>query len=71
MIVIDLKAWSKSHGTEAAPNIVHYIHWFNKVSRWVTTEIIKGNTPQERSVIIGKWIEIGTVLNMPMYVLIF
>ena len=57
------QSWSKSDKESKAPNIMVYIIWFNKVSRWVSTEIVKGNNAQERSVIIGKFIEIGMKLK--------
>ncbi len=55
------QAWSKKDGEQRAPNIHNYVKWFNKVSRWVSTEIIKGATPAERSVIIGKFIDVAMV----------
>lgn len=57
------QAWSKQEKDEKAPNIVSYIDWFNKVSRWVSTEIVKGDTPEQRSVIIAKFIQIGMRLK--------
>lgn len=53
------QAWNKDGKEKKAPNILRYIYWFNKLSRWVSTVILKGNTPEERSVIISKFIQIG------------
>lgn len=47
-----------------APNILKYIAWFNKVSHWVTTEIMKRETAEERAVVIGKFIEMAMVCCM-------
>ncbi|PRP77326.1 hypothetical protein PROFUN_05571 [Planoprotostelium fungivorum] len=57
------QAWSKSEKEEKAKHIVKFAQWFNKVSSIVATDILKCTTPEERSVVMGKWINIGMKLS--------
>eukprot|EP01114_Cavostelium_apophysatum_P011920 TRINITY_DN2649_c0_g1_i2.p1 TRINITY_DN2649_c0_g1~~TRINITY_DN2649_c0_g1_i2.p1 ORF type:complete len:1487 (-),score=443.17 TRINITY_DN2649_c0_g1_i2:51-4511(-) len=50
------QAWSKSEKNEKAPHILKYVQWFNKISNWVSTEIVKRMTAEERSVVIAYFI---------------
>ena len=51
------QAWSKK--PESCPGAMGVINWFNKMSQWAATEIIKGDTPENRAIIISKFIEIA------------
>jgi hypothetical protein len=55
------QGWNKHEKEVKAPNILRYIHWFNSVSKWVSTEIVKRATPEERSVLLGKFIQVAMV----------
>jgi hypothetical protein len=57
------QAWSKAQKDTKAPHILAYIGWFNRVSRWIATEIIKRGSSQERSVLIAKFISVGMRLK--------
>ena len=46
------QSWTKR--PEACPNAMAVINWFNKMSQWAATEIIKGETPEERGILITK-----------------
>lgn len=56
------QAWNKEGKDERAPNVLKYISWFNRVSRWVCTEIITLSGEVERAAAITKFIEIGKEL---------
>lgn len=58
------QAWNKPEKEKKAPNILKYITWFNKISRWVSTEILKRETAEARSVVIAKMIEMAMVRNI-------
>ena len=49
--------WTKSPGE--CPNISRVIQWFNRVSGFVCTEVVRPSEPEERAVVVGKFIEIG------------
>ncbi len=51
--------WNKERKMLDAPNIISCIEWFNKLSGWISTEILKHETPQERSFVIGKFIKLA------------
>jgi hypothetical protein len=53
--------WMKDNKLKLAPNVLNYIAWFNKISSWISTEIIKRNSAEERSVVIGKFIQMAKV----------
>lgn len=55
------QSWSKSDKETKAPNVLKYINWFNKVSNWFATEIVKPQSAEQRSVIIARCIKIGLV----------
>eukprot|EP01117_Protostelium_nocturnum_P002759 TRINITY_DN1367_c0_g1_i2.p1 TRINITY_DN1367_c0_g1~~TRINITY_DN1367_c0_g1_i2.p1 ORF type:complete len:1509 (+),score=632.54 TRINITY_DN1367_c0_g1_i2:215-4741(+) len=57
------QAWNKSEKNTKAPHVLRYIYWFNRVSLIVATDILKCPTPEERSVVIGKWINVGVKLS--------
>jgi son of sevenless-like protein len=49
--------WSKK--PESSPGAMRVINWFNKMSQWAATEIIKAEAPELRGLIISKYIEIA------------
>eukprot|EP01091_Cochliopodium_minus_P017294 TRINITY_DN6730_c0_g1_i1.p1 TRINITY_DN6730_c0_g1~~TRINITY_DN6730_c0_g1_i1.p1 ORF type:complete len:1091 (-),score=358.16 TRINITY_DN6730_c0_g1_i1:946-4218(-) len=50
------QSWTKK--PESCPAAMGVINWFNKMSQWAATEIIKGEDPERRGIIISKFIEI-------------
>ncbi len=58
------QAWNKEGKEERALNVLQYIAWFNRVSRWVVTLIITQREALERSVAITKIIELGVALSV-------
>ena len=56
------QAWNKEGKEERAKNVLAYISWFNRVSRWVATQIIQQAEALGRAAAIAKFIEIGGVL---------
>lgn len=54
----------KENKAKLAGNIINYISWFNKISSWISTEIIKRNSAEERSVVIGKFIQMAKVYGV-------
>jgi CRP-like cAMP-binding protein len=57
------QAWNKDGKEERAPNVLRYISWFNRVSRWVVTQIITQGEAVERAVAITKFVELGVALS--------
>ncbi|KAL6061585.1 cell division cycle- protein, variant 2 [Balamuthia mandrillaris] len=50
-------AWTKCK--HKAPNLSHMIQWFNEVSRWIMTQIVKTTDEKERVKVIAKFIQVG------------
>ena len=45
-----------------APNVVHLINHFNRMSNWVQTEILARDKIEERAAIIKFFIQVGEAL---------
>eukprot|EP00824_Muranothrix_gubernata_P007943 TRINITY_DN20163_c0_g1_i1.p1 TRINITY_DN20163_c0_g1~~TRINITY_DN20163_c0_g1_i1.p1 ORF type:complete len:655 (-),score=139.04 TRINITY_DN20163_c0_g1_i1:528-2492(-) len=53
------QAWIKGNRHRDAPNIIRLIEHFNKISRWVSTEIVFQPTLKERVWVLRKFIKIA------------
>lgn len=56
------QAWNRPGKEERARNVLQYIAWFNRVSRWVSTQIITQPEALSRAAAIDKFVSIGTAL---------
>jgi len=53
------KAWRHKYKEILAPNIVATISWFNHVSFWVASEILKNNNPKQRADFLSRFIQLA------------
>eukprot|EP01102_Stenamoeba_stenopodia_P014624 TRINITY_DN4881_c0_g1_i2.p1 TRINITY_DN4881_c0_g1~~TRINITY_DN4881_c0_g1_i2.p1 ORF type:complete len:1169 (+),score=349.70 TRINITY_DN4881_c0_g1_i2:173-3679(+) len=58
------QAWAKKDKEIKAPNIIAMIKRFNYVSRWVATEIVKGETLKDRTNILKTMLEVAEKCKM-------
>jgi CRP-like cAMP-binding protein len=56
------QAWNKTGKEEKAKNVLNYISWFNRFSRWMVAQIINQSQALERAAAISKFVEIGQAL---------
>jgi len=57
------QAWNKDGKEERAPNVLTYVNWFNKFSRWISTTILREETPELRAVLLNRYIDLGEELR--------
>jgi len=53
--------WNKDHKETEAPNLIKAIDWFNKMSSWFSTEIVKEETAEGRKTVIVNLIKVAMV----------
>jgi len=53
------QSWTKKDKEILSPNILNMIKRFNKVSGWVATEIVKTEKLKDRTLVLGKFLEIA------------
>eukprot|EP00026_Physarum_polycephalum_P000252 Phypoly_transcript_00252.p1 GENE.Phypoly_transcript_00252~~Phypoly_transcript_00252.p1 ORF type:complete len:967 (+),score=140.75 Phypoly_transcript_00252:118-3018(+) len=53
-------SWSKSNASEIAPNILAFIDRFNWTSRWISSKILRRDTPKKRADTLSSYIEMGS-----------
>lgn len=54
------RAWKRSNKNDIAPNIVAAIDRCNWISKWVATEIVRGESVEERGELLEKFIRLAT-----------
>mmetsp|Transcript_14885 Transcript_14885/g.20793 ORF Transcript_14885/g.20793 Transcript_14885/m.20793 type:complete len:772 (-) Transcript_14885:1494-3809(-) len=55
--------WTKKNKEQEAPHIMDVQTWFNLISMWISSEIVKASTPQQRASVITKYIELANQLR--------
>jgi len=55
--------WNKSGGEVNAPNLVYAINWFNRISRWLCSEIVREESVESRAAVITNIIHLGVKCN--------
>jgi son of sevenless-like protein len=53
------QSWNKSNREEKAPHVFRMINWFNTVSRWVATCVVKEDNPKQRKLVLTKMIHLA------------
>jgi hypothetical protein len=54
-----MQPWAKPDRAARAPNLLRFIHWFNHVSSWVTTEVCHGASVKQRVAIVRVFLEVA------------
>ncbi|KAL9646639.1 hypothetical protein ABK040_010751 [Willaertia magna] len=57
------QSWNKEHRVTKAPNIYKMIQWFNKLSNWVASEILKTEDNEKRVKLMEKYLELANHLK--------
>lgn len=52
--------WNRTNGSELAPNILALIDRFNWTSRWISSKILRRDSPKKRADTLSSYIEMGT-----------
>lgn len=53
------QAWTKKEKEVKSPHVLRMIHWSNEVSWWVTTEVLKRDSPKLRSDVLKYFIKLA------------
>jgi hypothetical protein len=55
------QAWNKTGKESYAPHVLAMIHWSNRMSALVYTEVLKGTSPKGRSDMVKQWVKFAKV----------